>query len=121
MNDKQKYFLLGFTLGAKPVVKNIEVNNVKNQQLNVTENGTYTPDSGYTGFDKVVVNVEGGGGGGPNPPDPGPFPDIDVNAFQYTLALQGMTLESKLFRAANEVGGVELKSKLFRVGETIGN
>lgn len=118
MNDKQKYFLMGFTLGAKPVVKNIEVNNVKNQQLNVTENGTYTPDSGYTGFDKVVVNVEGGD---PNPPDPGPFPDIDVNAFQYTLALQGMTLESKLFRAATEIRGVELKSKLFRVGETIGN
>lgn len=31
MDDKAKYFLYGFTLGAKPVVKNIEVNNVKNQ------------------------------------------------------------------------------------------
>lgn len=57
VNDKVKYFLEGFTLGAKPVVKNIEVNNVNNQQLYVTENGTYTPDEGYTGFDSVDVDV----------------------------------------------------------------
>lgn len=57
VNDKVKYFLEGFTLGAKPVVKNIEVNNVNNQQLYVTENGTYTPDEGYTGFDSVEVDV----------------------------------------------------------------
>lgn len=57
VNDKVKYFIEGFTLGAKPVVKNIEVNNVNNQQLYVTENGTYTPDEGYTGFDSVDVNV----------------------------------------------------------------
>lgn len=57
VNDKVKYFIEGFTLGAKPVVKNIEVNNVNNQQLYVTENGTYTPDEGYTGFDSVEVEV----------------------------------------------------------------
>lgn len=57
VNDKVKYFIEGFTLGAKPVVKNIEVNNVNNQQLYVTENGTYTPDEGYTGFESVDVNV----------------------------------------------------------------
>lgn len=57
VNDKVKYFIEGFTLGAKPVVKNIEVNNVNNQQLYVTENGTYTPDEGYTGFDSVEVDV----------------------------------------------------------------
>lgn len=57
VNDKVKYFIEGFTLGAKPIVKNIEVNNVNNQQLYVTENGTYTPDEGYTGFDSVEVDV----------------------------------------------------------------
>lgn len=62
MNDKVKYFIEGFTLGAKPVVKNIEVNNVNNQQLYVTENGTYTPDEGYTGFDSVEVEVPQSGG-----------------------------------------------------------
>lgn len=64
VNDKVKYFLEGFTLGAKPVVKNIEVNNVNNQQLYVTENGTYTPDEGYTGFDSVEVDVPQSGGSG---------------------------------------------------------
>ena len=62
VNDKVKYFLEGFTLGAKPVVKNIEVNNVNNQQLYVNENGTYTPDDGYTGFDSVEVDVPQSGG-----------------------------------------------------------
>ena len=62
VNDKVKYFIEGFTLGAKPVVKNIEVNNVNNQQLYVTENGTYTPDEGYTGFDSVEVDVPQSGG-----------------------------------------------------------
>lgn len=122
VNDKVKYFIEGFTLGAKPVVKNIEVNNVNNQQLNVTENGTYTPDEGYTGFDKVVVNVEGGGGGeGPNPPDPGPdpFPNMAVNAFQYTVALKAFVLESKLMRAATETKTFVLTSKLFKIEEVV--
>ena len=32
--------------------------------LSVTQNGTYTPESGVDGFDEVVVNVPTGGGGG---------------------------------------------------------
>ena len=33
------------------------------ETLNVTQNGTYTPSSGYDGFSEVEVNVAGGGGG----------------------------------------------------------
>lgn len=33
------------------------------EALTVTENGTYTPDSGVDGFDAVTVNVAGSGGG----------------------------------------------------------
>lgn len=33
------------------------------EALTVTENGTYTPDSGVDGFDSVTVNVAGSGGG----------------------------------------------------------
>ena len=33
------------------------------EALNVTENGTYTPEEGVDGFNPVTVNVGGGGGG----------------------------------------------------------
>lgn len=32
------------------------------EQLEVSENGTYTPDEGVDGFDEVIVDVSGGGG-----------------------------------------------------------
>jgi hypothetical protein len=36
----------------------------KNQDITITENGTYTPASGFTGFGSVKVEVESSGGGG---------------------------------------------------------
>ena len=36
---------------------------IKNQNKTITENGTYTADSGYTGLGRVEVDVQGGGGG----------------------------------------------------------
>ena len=37
---------------------------IKNQNKTITENGTYTADSGYTGLGTVVVDVATSGGGG---------------------------------------------------------
>ena len=147
MDDKAKYFLYGFTLGAKPVIKNIEVNNVKNQQLYVTENGTYVPDEGYTGFDTVDVDVPRGteikneditvtqngvykassgftGLGtvtvrvdSTDPPGPKPFPTMDVSAFRYTLATEALAIHSKLMTFQIQRKTFVLKSKLMRVEE----
>ena len=36
---------------------------INNQDLTITENGTYTADEGYTGLGTVTVDVQGGGGG----------------------------------------------------------
>jgi hypothetical protein len=36
---------------------------INNQDLTITENGTYTADSGYTGLGTVTVEVASGGGG----------------------------------------------------------
>ena len=35
---------------------------IKNQDINITENGVYTADTGYTGLGSVTVNVSGGEG-----------------------------------------------------------
>jgi hypothetical protein len=39
------------------------INEVNNQELTVTDNGVYFPDPSYTGFSKVLVNVEKGSNG----------------------------------------------------------
>lgn len=39
---------------------------IKNQDKTITENGTYTADSGYTGLGTVTVNVQASGGTGEN-------------------------------------------------------
>lgn len=37
------------------------IETINNQTKEVTENGTYTPDEGYTGLGSVIVNVQGSG------------------------------------------------------------
>lgn len=46
-------------IGDKDVTPflNIGGDKIKNQTKTITENGTYTYDDGYTGLDKVIVNV----------------------------------------------------------------
>lgn len=41
----------------------LTINTVNNQDKEITENGTYSPDEGYTGLGNVVVNVPTGGSG----------------------------------------------------------
>ena len=36
---------------------------INNQDINITQNGTYTADNNYTGLGEVTVNVQGGSGG----------------------------------------------------------
>jgi hypothetical protein len=36
---------------------------VRNQDITITENGTYTAENGFTGFGTVTVEVAGGTGG----------------------------------------------------------
>ena len=39
---------------------------IRNQNKTITENGTYTADSGYTGLGTVTVDVQASGGTGEN-------------------------------------------------------
>ena len=47
-------------IGDKTVTPflNIGGDKIKNQTKTITENGTYTYDDGYTGLDKVIVDVD---------------------------------------------------------------
>lgn len=56
---------LDFPSGFKSAVDGMQVGGteIKNQDITITENGTYTPASGYTGFSSVKVEVESSGGG----------------------------------------------------------
>lgn len=49
---------LEFPSGFKSAIDGISKNEIKNQDITITENGTYTPASGFTGFSSVKVEVE---------------------------------------------------------------
>lgn len=50
---------LEFPTGFKNAVDSITKSEIKNQDITITENGTYTAGEGYTGFGSVKVEVEG--------------------------------------------------------------
>lgn len=50
---------LEFPFGYKSAIDSISKSEIKNQDITITENGTYTPASGFTGFGSVKVEVEG--------------------------------------------------------------
>lgn len=49
---------LEFPFGYKRAIDGITKSEIKNQDITITENGTYSPDSGFTGFGTVKVEVE---------------------------------------------------------------
>lgn len=53
---------LEFPFGYKSAIDSISKSEIKNQDITIKENGTYTADDGYTGFGSVNVEVEGSGG-----------------------------------------------------------
>lgn len=55
---------LEFPSGFKRAIDGITKSEIKNQDITITENGTYTPASGFTGFGSVKVEVESSGSGG---------------------------------------------------------
>ena len=54
---------LAFPSGFKSAVDGIAKSEIKNQDITIKENGTYTPDSGFTGFGSVTVEVASSGDG----------------------------------------------------------
>lgn len=55
---------MGMYLGGQKISPIIKVGEINNQDKTITENGTYTADTGYTGLGEVTVNVSSGDSGG---------------------------------------------------------
>lgn len=55
---------LEFPSGFKSAIDGITKSEIKNQDITIKENGTYTPASGFTGFGSVKVEVKSSGGSG---------------------------------------------------------
>ena len=49
---------LDFPSGFKSAIDSISKSEIKNQDITIKENGTYTADEGYTGFGTVKVETE---------------------------------------------------------------
>ena len=49
---------LEFPSGFKSAIDSISKSEIKNQDITIKENGTFTPDDGYTGFGSVTVETE---------------------------------------------------------------
>lgn len=79
---------LEFPSGFKSAIDSISKSEIKNQDITITENGTYTPASGFTGFGSVKVEVESSGGGSMfTSTAVGIIPDITKGYANSTLVL----------------------------------
>lgn len=78
---------LEFPSGFKSAIDSISKSEIKNQDITITENGTYTPASGFTGFGSVKVEVEGSGGSMFTSTASGVIPDIPKGFANSTLTI----------------------------------
>lgn len=78
---------LEFPSGFKSAIDSISKSEIKNQDITITENGTYTPASGFTGFGSVKVEVESSGGSMFTSTASGIIPDIQKGFANSTLTI----------------------------------
>lgn len=80
---------LEFPSGFKSAIDEIKSGGaeIKNQDITITENGTYTPASGFTGFGSVKVEVESSGGSMFTSTAVGIIPDIPKGFANSTLTI----------------------------------
>lgn len=78
---------LEFPSGFKRAIDGITKSEIKNQDITITENGTYTPASGFTGFGSVKVEVESSGGSMFTSTAAGIIPDIPKGFANSTLTI----------------------------------
>lgn len=78
---------LEFPFGYKSAIDGISKSEIKNQDITIKENGTYTPASGFTGFGSVKVEVESSGGSMFTSTAVGIIPDIPRGFANSTLTI----------------------------------
>lgn len=78
---------LEFPSGFKSAIDSISKSEIKNQDITIKENGTYTADDGYTGFGSVKVEVESSGGSMFTSTAVGIIPDIPKGFANSTFGL----------------------------------
>lgn len=78
---------LEFPFGYKSAIDSISKSEIKNQDITIKENGTYTPASGFTGFGAVKVEVESSGGSLFTSTAVGIIPDIPKGFANSTLTI----------------------------------
>lgn len=78
---------LEFPSGFKSAIDSISKSEIKNQDITIKENGTYTPASGFTGFGSVKVEVESSGGSMFTSTAVGIIPDVPKGFANSTLTI----------------------------------
>lgn len=78
---------LEFPSGFKSAIDSISKSEIKNQDITIKENGTYTPASGFTGFGSVKVEVESSGGSMFTSTAVGIIPDVPRGFANSTLTI----------------------------------